>query len=70
MVVLDFQPSELGEINGCCLSHLVYGISVRAARTKTLVNLNEEQGTESKFLNVRVIFVCLVVHNRFCLEIA
>lgn len=57
-MVLDFQPSELGEINGRCLTHLVYGISVKAARTKTLVNLNEDRGAESKLLNVKSYF-CL-----------
>ena len=31
-LILDFLPSEMWEINVCCLIHTVYGISVIAAQ--------------------------------------
>lgn len=45
------------------------GTFVTAAWAKTLVNLNGYQGTESDFLNVKVILVNLVVHQQACLQL-
>lgn len=34
ILVLDFQPPELGEIQFCCLNYLIYSIFVRVAWAK------------------------------------